>query len=239
MSNAIAKALNRKWISTKEELDKTLTYDFQGLLSQVIFITLVGITFSMAIGYTLYMTCSELKGAIIGVIALAIDLFILPKLITDCYKQTLGRALFWYTVHTGLFGCGLACIFHKYTMDSVITFFLMTVMIMVITGIVGFSIKKNLSYLGWALVAAFGTLAIASTVGLFFPYDSPFHFVLSVIAMPILVLGAVFDMNLIKENCLTKGVTHPEAVVVIMALTLYTDFINIFLRLLRIGGKLK
>lgn len=103
----------------------------------------------------------------------------------------------------------------------------------------GKATKKDLSSWGSFLSMALIGLIIASIVNIFVSNDM-FGFMISVIGIVIFVGLTAYDVQKIKtysENVDGDNQEVIQKLVVMGALSLYLDFINIFLKLLSIMGK--
>lgn len=144
------------------------------------------------------------------------------------------QMLFWsYAV---LMGIGLTPIFLLYTSASLVRVFLITAGAFGALSLYGYTTKKNLSGLGSFLLMGLFGLIIASIVNIFLK-SSGLDWALSFIGVGIFSGLTAFDSQKIRmiynsvdsEEMMTKKALSG-------ALSLYLDFINLFLYLLRFMG---
>ncbi|MDP4161927.1 MAG: Bax inhibitor-1/YccA family protein [Bacillota bacterium] len=90
--------------------------------------------------------------------------------------------------------------------------------------------KKDLSFLGGMLLAALLALIAISIFSIFWPLSSTAMLAYSFIGVLVFSGYVLFDINMMKQH----GVREED--VPMMALSLYLDFINLFISLLRIFG---
>jgi FtsH-binding integral membrane protein len=136
-------------------------------------------------------------------------------------------------------GVTLSAIFVVYTMSSIATTFFVTAGTFAAMAFIGYTTKKDLTKIGGILLMALIGLIIASVVNIFLK-NSMMDIVISAIGVLIFVGLTAYDAQKIKEmmlNCGTEVNDFTQKLAVFGALSLYLDFINLFLYLLRFLGK--
>lgn len=129
-------------------------------------------------------------------------------------------------------GLSFAVIFAVYTMASIFSAFMGAAILFGVMSFYGYFTKQNLDSIGkWGFVGLIAII-IASIVNIFIG-SSVLQMVISAIAIIIFLGLTAYDTQQIREEVSTD--TTP-AVEVIGALTLYLDFINLFLNLLQLFG---
>ena len=144
------------------------------------------------------------------------------------------QTTFW--IFAGLMGVSLASIFLVYTPVSIVRVFFITAGTFGAMSFYGYTTKKDLS--GWGSFLFMGLIGIiiASVVNIFLA-SSALHFAISVIGVLIFVGLTAYDTQKIRNNYLeADGHEVATKKAVMGALTLYLDFINLFLMLLRLFG---
>ncbi len=135
-------------------------------------------------------------------------------------------------------GITLAAIFVIYTMSSIAAVFFITAGTFAAMAVVGYTTKKDLSGMGRFLLMGLIGIIIASVVNLFM-HSSGLALVVNYVGVLLFVALTAYDTQRIKQMLMeTEG--NEEAmnkVALLGALTLYLDFINLFLKLLAIFGK--
>ncbi len=141
---------------------------------------------------------------------------------------------FW--VFTVTFGLSLSTIFVTYTGASVATAFFATAAAFAGLSLWGYTTKKDIS--GWGsflIMGVFGLIA-ASLINMFFP-SGPMGLVISVMGVLIFAGLTAYDTQRLKnEYQFVRGTEMAGRAVIFGALSLYLDFINMFLYLLRLLG---
>ena len=152
-------------------------------------------------------------------------------------RLSLTTATLLFTLYSAVNGATMASIFLLYTQTSVTKVFLITAGTFAATAFYGYTTKRDLSKLGSLLFMALLGLIVASLVNLFFK-SSGFDLVLSYAGVLIFVGLTAWDTQKIKamlanEYDMTEAA---QKVALLGALSLYLDFVNLFLHLLRILG---
>lgn len=135
-------------------------------------------------------------------------------------------------------GITFSSLFEVYTTSSIYATFLVTSLMFGITCLYGYFTKSDLTSVGsFAFMALIG-LIIGGVVNVFLR-SSMFDFVLSGFGVLVFTLLTAYDTQKIKQlgyKLMGSPVTRKK-VAVLGALTLYLDFINLFLYLLRFFGR--
>lgn len=153
-------------------------------------------------------------------------------------KMTFAAATCYFIAYSLLNGLTLSFIFILYTLTSISSTFFITAGMFGSMALIGTFTKKDLSSWGNILFMALIGLIIASVVNLFL--NSPvFNWVITYIGVVIFVALTAYDANKIKRVLQEHGTEVNEStqkIALMGALSLYLDFINLFLFLLRILG---
>ncbi|WP_257458516.1 Bax inhibitor-1/YccA family protein [Archangium lipolyticum] len=137
-----------------------------------------------------------------------------------------------YSVLTGL---TFSVLFYVYTRGSLANAFLLTAGTFGAMTIFGTVTKKNLS--GWATFLFMGVIGvvIASVIQAFWP--SPMlNFVVGCAGVLVFAGLTAYDTQKLREMHAASGYNSAAALSIVGALTLYLDFINLFISLLRLFG---
>lgn len=144
-----------------------------------------------------------------------------------------------YTAYSYLTGVMCSIIFLAYTGTSVFSVFLITAAMFAVMCFIGFVTKKDLSGVGSICIMGLVGIIIASLVNMFWIRSDGMDFVISIIGIVIFVGLTAYDMQKIKEMAYSSDETRENALALFGAFQLYLDFINLFLKLLRVLGKRK
>lgn len=150
-------------------------------------------------------------------------------------KLSTGVANLMLLLYSAINGATLSSIFVIYELGSIAYTFFITAGVFLAMSIYGFVTKKNLHSFGsYCMMGLFG-LIIASVVNIFVG-SSTLEWIVSIAGVAIFMGLTAWDTQKIKELAYTADATQVGKITVIGALTLYLDFINMFLYLLRIFG---
>lgn len=153
-------------------------------------------------------------------------------------RLSLLSATLIFLLYSIINGATLSIIFLVYEISSIATVFFITAGTFGTMAVIGYTTKKDLSTMGRIMVMALIGLVIASVVNIFIKSDS-MTLILSYIGVLVFVGLTAWDSQKIKQMLLqAEDVNESTQKIALMgALSLYLDFINLFLYLLRIFGK--
>ena len=145
------------------------------------------------------------------------------------------QTVFW--IFAGLMGASLSSIFLAYTGTSITRVFFITAGTFGAMSIYGYTTKRDLTKLGSFLFMGLIGIIIASLVNIFLK-SSMMYFIISVIGVLVFVGLTAYDTQKIKNMYLASDSGELIGKKAVMgALTLYLDFINLFIMLLRLFGQ--
>jgi FtsH-binding integral membrane protein len=129
-------------------------------------------------------------------------------------------------------GLSFATIFAIFTMGSIVSAFMGAAILFGAMSFYGYFTKQSLDSLGKFMIIGLIAIIIASIVNIFIG-STVMQMVISALAIIIFLGLTAYDTQQIREMV---SVDSSSAVEVTGALTLYLDFINIFLNLLNLFG---
>lgn len=152
-------------------------------------------------------------------------------------RLSLSTATILFTIYSALNGVTLSSIFMVYTMASIAKVFFITAGTFAAMAFYGYTTKADLSKIGNILFMALIGLIIATVVNIFLK-SAMFDLILSYVGVAIFVGLTAWDSQKIKRMLAmqTDMGEVAQKYALMGALTLYLDFINLFLYLLRIFG---
>jgi FtsH-binding integral membrane protein len=147
-------------------------------------------------------------------------------------KQGAQLMLFGFSA---LMGLSFAMIFAVFTMGSIVSAFMGAAILFAVMSGYGYFTKRSLDSLGKFMFVGLIAIIIASIVNIFIG-SSVMQMVISALAIIIFLGLTAYDTQKIREEVSyeTNGVAEVRG-----ALTLYMDFINLFLNLLNLFGDRK
>lgn len=144
------------------------------------------------------------------------------------------QGTFW--AFSAIMGLSLSSIFLVYTDASIAKVFFITAATFGAMSLYGYTTKRDLSGMGSFLMMGLIGIIIASIVNIFMQ-SSMMEFVISVVGVLIFTGLTAYDTQRIKESYSEEFGTEVTAKNAIMgALSLYLNFINLFMMLLRLFG---
>jgi len=145
------------------------------------------------------------------------------------------QTAFW--IFSSLFGASLSTLLVHYTGISIARVFFITAGTFGAMSIYGYTTKRDLTKLGSFLMMGLIGIIIASIVNIFMK-STMMYFVISILGVLIFVGLTAYDTQKIKNMYLVSDSGEIMGKKAVMgALTLYLDFINLFIMLLRLFGQ--
>lgn len=172
-------------------------------------------------------------GLIIGELALVFSIS------ARVHKMQASTATSLFVLYAALNGATLSAIFLIYTRSSITSTFFICAATFVASSIFGMVTKRDLTSMGQFMFMGLIGIVIASVVNIFVR-SSGMSLIVSYIGVIVFVGLTAYDTQKLRDMALSQpdgldvGVIRKGAI--LGALTLYLDFINLFLMLLRILG---
>jgi FtsH-binding integral membrane protein len=147
-----------------------------------------------------------------------------------------GTALLLFYVYAGILGVSLATIFIVYTANSIANVFFISAAAFGALSLYGYTTKRDLSPIGSFLIMGLFGVIIASLVNIWLKSDA-MSFIISIVGVLVFAGLTAWDTQKIKEMYSAADDEQSAGRKAVMgALSLYLDFINLFLMLLRLFG---
>jgi len=147
------------------------------------------------------------------------------------------QALFW--VFCAAMGASLTNIFLIYTSESIVRVFFITAATFAGMSLYGYATKADLSRMGSFLIMGLFGIIIASVINMFV-HSSGLRFAVSVIGVVVFTGLTAYDTQRIKASYVqfayAEGADGAAKRSVYDALSLYLNFINLFMMLLQLVG---
>lgn len=152
-------------------------------------------------------------------------------------RMSAGTAQLLFWAYAGVMGLSLAGIFLVFTGASIARVFFITAGTFAAMSLYGYTTRTDLSRFGSFLMMGLIGIVIASLVNLFVG-SSAVQFAISVIGVLVFVGLTAWDTQRIKEMYVeTLGPELAGKTAILGALTLYLDFVNLFMFLLQFFGQ--
>jgi FtsH-binding integral membrane protein len=151
-------------------------------------------------------------------------------------KMSVSAAQISFWIFAGLMGLSLSSIFLIYTANSITQTFFVTAIAFGGLSLYGYTTKRDLTAMGSFLIMGVIGLIVASLVNIFLQ-SSALQFAVSVLGVLIFAGLTAYDTQRIKEMYYVGDAMAVAAKKAIMgALSLYLDFVNMFMFLLQFMG---
>lgn len=154
-------------------------------------------------------------------------------------RMSFATAGIMFVAYSVLNGVTMSFIFIAYTQNSVAGAFFVTAGTFLAMSLVGYATKRDLSSFGSMFLMALIGLIIASVVNIFWA-NSVLYWVITYVGVLLFVGLTAYDTQKIKYMLQAYGDEVNEStqkLALLGSLTLYLDFINLFLYILRIFGR--
>ena len=153
-------------------------------------------------------------------------------------RLSLSTATLLFVLYSVVNGATLSCIFLAFSMATIGKVFFITAGTFGVMAFIGYTTKADLTSVGKILFMALIGLIIATVVNMFTKSES-FDLILSYIGVLVFVGLTAYDTQKIKRmlQLAPDAGESMQKMALLGALTLYLDFINLFLYLLRIFGR--
>jgi uncharacterized protein len=146
-----------------------------------------------------------------------------------------GTAAGLFAIYSALNGVTLSAILLAYTGESVTMTFVVTAGMFGALALFGSTTKRSLAGAGQFFMMGLVGLILASIIGIFWHNDA-LQFLISVVGVIVFTGLTAWDAQRLKQMALALPAGQVGSYAVVGALSLYLDFINLFLMLLRFTG---
>ena len=152
-------------------------------------------------------------------------------------RMSVSAAQITFWLFASIMGLSLASVFIEFTQTSIARVFFITAGTFGAMSLYGYTTKRDLTKLGSFLMMGLIGIIIASLVNIFMK-SSMMYFVISILGVLIFVGLTAYDTQKIKNMYVASDTGELMGKKAVMgALTLYLDFINLFIMLLRLFGQ--
>jgi FtsH-binding integral membrane protein len=142
-----------------------------------------------------------------------------------------------FLTYAALVGVSMSFILLAYTLSSVFLTFAITAGMFGTMAVVGYTTKTDLTSFGKIMMMGLVGILIATIVNMFMQ-SSMLHYIISYVGVAVFTGLTAYDVQKLKMigEGTTYGEENTKKLSILGALTLYLDFINLFLMLLRLFG---
>jgi FtsH-binding integral membrane protein len=226
------------------ENQNSITEETNRFIQRVYLWMFLGLVIS---GITAYVVSSNsslyslfLFNGLIFVSLIILELVLVLCLVWLVKKMSASLAILMFLLYSFVTGLTLSVIFLVYTLGSIMQVFFIASLMFLVMSIYGRTTKKDLTSLGGIMIMSLFGIIIAGIVNLFLR-SSTVDYLISFIGVIVFSLLTAYDTQKIKERNIigNEGTSEDTKESIMGALTLYLDFINLFLDILKILGKKK
>ena len=155
-------------------------------------------------------------------------------------RMSAGTATALFVIYSALNGVTLSSIFLVYARASIVSTFFICAATFIACSLYGWTTQKDLTSLGGFMMMGLIGIVIASLVNMFVR-SSSMSMIISYIGVFVFVGLTAYDTQKIKNMAMTQPANLDGGVIrkgaILGALSLYLDFINLFLMILNIFGQ--
>jgi FtsH-binding integral membrane protein len=163
-----------------------------------------------------------------------IQMFVVVWLSAAAMRMAPGLALILFLFYSALTGLALSTIFIYYSQSTISYAFWMAAGMFVLSGLVGYFIKGDMSGVGRFLLLALLGWLFGWIIVFFFPRSTGLNQLMNYSGIILFAALTAWDTNRLRDmSRQMEGKQGMGGMIVIGALMLYLDFINLFLLLLR------
>ena len=198
----------------------------------------IGLLITFLTGYVVSSNDNMLYNIFSGgtyFILIIIELVLVVYLSARIHKMQVTTARIVFILYSFVSGLTFGSIFIVFKMSSIMLIFLITAILFGIFALIGRFTKLDLTKAGTILLMMLLGIVICTFVNVFLKNDTLDLFV-SYISIIVFLGFTAYDMQKIKM--LSYEFDDEDKIAIIGALELYLDFINVFIDLLRIFGKI-
>lgn len=216
--------------------------EIQIVFSQVYLLMTLGLVVTAIVAAWVSVTPSILQliysSVWVWIILMVAQIALVIALSAAVTRLSTGVAVALFLAYSALLGVSLSAILLYYTDTSIATTFVITGGTFGLMSLFGFVTKRDLTKLGSLMIMLLLGFILGSLLNMFLR-SSTLYWILTYVGIAIFVGLIAYDTQKIKQMAAINlnGGRGRGAVVVMGALKLYLDFINLFLLLLRIFGR--
>ncbi|WP_045466464.1 Bax inhibitor-1/YccA family protein [Sporocytophaga myxococcoides] len=149
-------------------------------------------------------------------------------------KLSYGLLVLLFMTYSALMGMSLSVIFLVYTAGSIYSIFFVAAGMFAVTAIYGYTTKTDLTRIGNLLMMALFGIIIASVINMFLHSDT-LSYIMSIVSVVVFTGLTAYNVQSMKD-IYNDGSEKAGKLAIIGAMSLYINFINLFLALLRLFG---
>lgn len=220
---------------SKTFLSSVFSWMFMGLLATA------GMAWIFADNaYLMSLLVTETGMSVMGWIVMLSPIGFVLLMSLGFQKFSSGTLMLLFIAYSVIMGMSLSFIFLAYEMGSIATTFAVTAGMFGTMALLGYTTKTDLTKFGSIMIMGLVGIILASVVNMFMG-SATMDYIISFLGVLIFTGLTAYDVQKLKRigSSIETGSETSRKLVVMGALTLYLDFINLFLFLLRFLGNRK
>lgn len=215
-------------LSFSRYLGKCFGWMFVGLL--LTFLTAMGLAYS---GVLLSLYSSMGMGLIL--ICAIVEIILVISVSRNVMNLDSSRAKTMFFIYSIVSGITFGSIFYAFDLSSILYIFLATSAIFAIMAYLGYNTRVDLSKMGTFFLISLIFMLITGVI-LMFSFNSVVYLIYSFVGIGLFMGLTAYDIQHLKRIYYDVNGEHHDSLAIYGALTLYLDFINLFIHLLSFFG---
>jgi FtsH-binding integral membrane protein len=197
----------------------------------------VGLATTAAVAYGVATYAPQLMNGGVLMVSFVVQLVLVVTISSAVNKVSTPVATVLFVLYSALVGFTFSILFRVYAHATLAAVFLETAGLFGAMSVFGYVTKRDLSRLGSFLFMALIGIVIASLVNMFM-HSGMMYWIISYVGIIVFVGLTAVDTQRLKAIALQSGSNPAVAsrLAIVGSLTLYLDFINLFIFLLRVMG---
>jgi hypothetical protein len=228
---------NRAYTQTNSNVKTFMSNVFSWMFLALIVTSVAAWWFASDLSLIRMLVTEEGKMSVLGWVVMLAPLGFVLLMSFAFNKLSYPTLVILFLTYAALVGISMSFILLAYTLSSVFLTFAITAGMFGTMAIVGFTTKTDLTSFGKIMMMGLVGIIIATIVNMFMQ-SSMLHYIISYVGVAVFTGLTAYDvqkLKLIGEGT-TYGDEQTKKLSILGALTLYLDFINLFLMLLRLFG---
>jgi FtsH-binding integral membrane protein len=175
---------------------------------------------------------------IFGTITMFAPLILVLVLSSRINKMSFATVIIMFLAFSAIMGISISYIFYLYSFGTISSAFITAAVVFGVMAIGGYTTSQDLTKFGSILIMLLIGGIVATVLNVFIFRSSSFDLLISYILVAVFVGLTAYDVQKLKRigAGIEYGSAEGKKTAIMGALTLYLDFINLFLLLLRVFG---
>lgn len=207
-------------------------------ISKTLLIMGLGLLVTFAVAFVTPMFLLDFLTPPVIMVAIAGEIIVVFYLSRRIDRLSIASARMWFFVYAVLNGFTLSIVLYAYGFGNAAVAFGLASAMFFSSAMIGMTTKKDLTTMGRVLIMGVVGLILIGIVGMIFPRAfAGMNMFIALLGIAIFCGLTAYDMQKIKyfhQSSYARDEVYASKFVIIAALGLYLDFINIFLYVLRL-----